>query len=262
MQPMRAPPPQAGQGEQELKSANGFGAAHLVVVGISCGLSAPWVGAQLHWALAAERSGRCSTVLVGFNPPQHAPAHCAPGWPAAVKPSRRADTVDMVDMATTPFVSRACRRTATACGCRPHGWSFRDVAVQMKRLATGQALSSAAEPAPSVVVTPCLGPEALQVRPAPLAAALLALILIRGDVGQACFRGMDDRPDPIIGPRLSSSACCSRLRLRSQGSSRLKGGSATLMLLHSAFSSAMVYSAAARNSRTASSRAEQQRRSA
>lgn len=53
------------------------GSQKIVFIGITCGLSAPYVAAQLDYALCRDRY---SCILLGFNPAQFARTNVIEGW--------------------------------------------------------------------------------------------------------------------------------------------------------------------------------------
>lgn len=55
------------------------GMKHVVFIGITCGLSAPYVAGQLDWALA-QGEALCTPVLLGFNPIHLARERPIEGW--------------------------------------------------------------------------------------------------------------------------------------------------------------------------------------
>lgn len=71
------PEDDARRGAEELDEALGGGAGRALYVGVTCGLSAPYVGGQLDCAM--DREG-CAAALVGFNPVALARDAPVEGW--------------------------------------------------------------------------------------------------------------------------------------------------------------------------------------
>eukprot|EP00039_Didymoeca_costata_P030658 m.30768 g.30768 ORF g.30768 m.30768 type:complete len:579 (-) comp8236_c0_seq4:31-1767(-) len=70
------PEDDARLGAKQLQSAM-EGSCHTIFVGITCGLSAPYVGGQIEFAI---KNPDCTTVLIGFNPVELARDVAVEGW--------------------------------------------------------------------------------------------------------------------------------------------------------------------------------------
>ena len=51
----------------KVEEGDAAGFTHYVYIGITCGLSAPYVGAQIDYTMNGPHSNKFTTVLIGFN---------------------------------------------------------------------------------------------------------------------------------------------------------------------------------------------------
>lgn len=196
---VEAPEDQPWLGERDLRAAcDGLDA--MMLVGITCGLSAPYVAGQVAYALQmTERP--CASVVIGFNPVELARNTAIEGWVRAAlmrAPAVCADPTPRSDHARG-------RRGAQDKTCR-------DVFVAAQQRADETA-SSGCWAGSAHVLNPVVGPEPI--------------------TGPQLMRRLRVQSVPLI------DRCPAPDRRRGTGSSRMKGGSMTLMLLHAVFGSAI-----------------------